>query len=278
MPESSIANEVTALIEQGKAALLQGDFYEARRHFRRVTELDPEYVDGWLGLADAVRPYRDKQSYLQRALELEPSNTVIQDKLDEVAQMIQAGQVLAPSQKQEATILANGDDDESDHPPSSDEDIFTVCYRHPDRETGLHCIQCGNPICAECAKPSVVGQLCPDCALERRPPNYQVEPKHLVIAGITGFVAAFLLSIPVVMFLRGFLFALLLSIFAGSFFSRLLVSLLDRFTQAKRGKSIRIAVGVGIGLGAAPLLLLSQSLSLLVFVVAFIVGAIAQLR
>ncbi len=39
-----------------------------------------------------------------------------------------------------------------------------VCYRHPDRITGLSCSRCGKPICVECSHDSAVGQLCPECA------------------------------------------------------------------------------------------------------------------
>jgi membrane associated rhomboid family serine protease len=43
-----------------------------------------------------------------------------------------------------------------------------TCYRHPDRETGLSCYECGRPICAECVRPSPVGLRCPDDAGQRR--------------------------------------------------------------------------------------------------------------
>jgi membrane associated rhomboid family serine protease len=36
------------------------------------------------------------------------------------------------------------------------------CYRHPDRETGLSCSECGRPICYECMTPAAVGLRCPD--------------------------------------------------------------------------------------------------------------------
>jgi membrane associated rhomboid family serine protease len=39
-----------------------------------------------------------------------------------------------------------------------------TCYRHPDRETGLSCSECGRPICAECATHAPVGLRCPDHA------------------------------------------------------------------------------------------------------------------
>ena len=43
-----------------------------------------------------------------------------------------------------------------------------TCYRHPDRETGLSCSECGRPICTECMTPAPVGLRCPDHAGTRR--------------------------------------------------------------------------------------------------------------
>src|SRR5271169_362485 len=36
------------------------------------------------------------------------------------------------------------------------------CYRHPDRETGLSCSECGRPICYECMTQAPVGLRCPE--------------------------------------------------------------------------------------------------------------------
>jgi membrane associated rhomboid family serine protease len=44
------------------------------------------------------------------------------------------------------------------------------CYRHPDRETGLSCSECGRPICADCATFAAVGIRCPEHAGVRRSP------------------------------------------------------------------------------------------------------------
>jgi len=38
----------------------------------------------------------------------------------------------------------------------------SYCYRHPDRETGLSCSECGRPICYECMTPAPVGLRCPE--------------------------------------------------------------------------------------------------------------------
>jgi membrane associated rhomboid family serine protease len=42
-----------------------------------------------------------------------------------------------------------------------------VCYRHPGRETGVSCSNCGRPICPECMTSTSVGMRCPECAGER---------------------------------------------------------------------------------------------------------------
>ncbi|OLZ61265.1 rhomboid family intramembrane serine protease [Streptomyces sp. IMTB 2501] len=38
-----------------------------------------------------------------------------------------------------------------------------VCYRHPDRETGVRCTRCERPICPECMVSASVGFQCPAC-------------------------------------------------------------------------------------------------------------------
>ena len=41
---------------------------------------------------------------------------------------------------------------------------MATCYRHPNRETGVSCSNCGNPICPDCMTATPVGMRCPDCA------------------------------------------------------------------------------------------------------------------
>jgi membrane associated rhomboid family serine protease len=42
-----------------------------------------------------------------------------------------------------------------------------VCYRHKNRETGVHCSNCGRPICPDCMTSTPVGMRCPECAPQR---------------------------------------------------------------------------------------------------------------
>lgn len=42
-----------------------------------------------------------------------------------------------------------------------------TCYRHPNRETGVSCSNCGRPICPECMTSTPVGMRCPECAKQR---------------------------------------------------------------------------------------------------------------
>jgi membrane associated rhomboid family serine protease len=51
------------------------------------------------------------------------------------------------------------------------------CYRHPDRETGLSCSECGRPICADCATFAPVGIRCPDHAGVRSSPATRIRPR-----------------------------------------------------------------------------------------------------
>ena len=42
-----------------------------------------------------------------------------------------------------------------------------TCYRHPSRETGVSCSNCGRPICPDCMTPTNVGMRCPECSRQR---------------------------------------------------------------------------------------------------------------
>lgn len=75
---------------------------------------------------------------------------------------------------------------------------MATCYRHPDRETGVSCSNCGRPICPDCMTPTSVGMRCPECAKQ----------KTKVTTGTAAFgragampVTSFLIGVNVVAYL-----------------------------------------------------------------------------
>jgi len=44
---------------------------------------------------------------------------------------------------------------------------MATCYRHPSRQTGVSCSNCGRSICPDCMTPTPVGMRCPECSRDR---------------------------------------------------------------------------------------------------------------
>lgn len=73
---------------------------------------------------------------------------------------------------------------------------MATCYRHPTRETGVGCSNCGRPICPDCMTPTPVGMRCPDCASDRtrvhrgpaRPSTEPVATIVLIALNVLAFV------------------------------------------------------------------------------------------
>ena len=76
------------------------------------------------------------------------------------------------------------------------------CYRHPNRETGLSCSECGRPICTECMTVAPVGLRCPDHAGGRTAPVSITRTVRGVKAGATqGIVTKTLIAVNVLIYL-----------------------------------------------------------------------------
>ncbi len=78
---------------------------------------------------------------------------------------------------------------------SSPEAVY--CIRHPQRETGLRCARCNDPICTQCMVQAAVGNLCPACVSFERNPLAQVQTPRMLTAVAAGLGAALVAGIVV---------------------------------------------------------------------------------
>jgi hypothetical protein len=198
-----------------------------------------------------VGDYEAARTALERAAALDPANVEAQDQLRDVRRRLG---VVA----REVAV-----------------DTVEYCYRHPETETGLHCVQCGRPICARCSNPAAVGQLCPECRRGRRAPNYQLSTPSLVKGGAVAFVVSAIVS-AFVAFIPFFFM-----LFVGPAIGELVMRVVDAATRNKRGRPMQIVVGVALVAGAAAAYVSGYalpSLSLLIYLVLAVGTASARLR
>lgn len=79
-----------------------------------------------------------------------------------------------------------------------------VCYRHPDRPTGLSCSRCGRSACPECLRPAAVGQHCVDClrndGIQQSTATTPRRRWSSAVAGDTPYVTYALIVINLIVF------------------------------------------------------------------------------
>ena len=106
---------------------------------------------------------------------------------------------------------------------------MAVCYRHPNRETGVSCSNCGKPICPDCMTATPVGMRCPDCSRQKTP----VRTMRNVHADPTATYA--LIGINVLMYLG--------TLFAGGNTSSVYIDLSLLGNASLNGQPIGVAHG-----------------------------------
>ena len=271
--------DIHQLVQEGRAAAIAGDTLAARAAFRRATELEPDNVEAWLGLSSAVPILAEKREYLQKALMLQPDNADAAASLRYVEQLLAQGIQLEPSRRRDERN-SSGDISPLLSAPETSTTATAVeyCYRHPDRETGLHCTQCGRPICSECATMTPVGQLCPDDRRARRPSNYKVSVGDVLVGGLVALFASAAVALVLSLFVGrlGF-FGLFIIFMVGPAIAEFIVRVVDRVTKLKRGRPMQITVGIAIAIGTLPFAIFG-GLLLLLYMVLAISTAVARLR
>jgi hypothetical protein len=237
------------LLQQGLTAARVGDLDDARRLLTQATEQMPDNVEAWLGLAGVVESLTEKQECFQKVLALDPDNGEAKAGLIRVEQKL-------GSQSTERS--ADGTPAISDEATDSQaESGVTVCYRHPQTETGLRCNRCNKPICPKCAHRTPVGFRCPDCIREQENKYYTGGNLDYVIAGVIAFPLS-LIGAALFTFILGRFgfFTLIIGFIAAPFAAGLIAETVRWAVGRRRSRYLRHIVAGALILATAPFLLL----------------------
>ncbi|HEX9923731.1 MAG TPA: tetratricopeptide repeat protein [Anaerolineae bacterium] len=239
----------TELLQQGLTAARVGDLDDARRLLTQATEQMPNNVEAWLGLAGVVEPLTEKQECFQKVLALDPDNGEAKAGLALVEQK------LAAQAAGRSTDGARTTSEEATGPQT--ESGVTVCYRHPQTETGLRCNRCNKPICPKCAHRTPVGFRCPDCIREQENKYYTGGNLDYVIAGVVAFPLSLIVAALLTFILGGFgFFTLIIGFIAAPFAAGIIAETVRWAVGRRRSRYLRHIVAGALILATAPFILL----------------------
>ena len=277
--------QVTELIQRGKAAARVGRLEEAREYLGRAIELSPEDVEAWLSLASVETERAGKLACFETVLKLEPDNVEARLGLEMLQQTAAADAAAdeAAGDELEAIIAeASQRLDEAVGPPPPGElsldDAVLYCANHPSVETMLRCNRCNKPICTRCAVQTPVGYRCRECVGQQQAVFYTGGAIDYVIAGaislVLGGIGSYLITL-----LGAWFFALILGPTVGIG----IAELVRLAVQRRRSKYLWIVVSGGIIVGALPALILAlfsiwSLITLGLFLMLAVGAAAARLR
>ncbi len=130
------------------------------------------------------------------------------------------------------------------------------CYRHPGVETSLRCYRCGNPICAQCARRTPTGYLCPDCVRgQQKTFDTALWYDYLlgfVVAAALGLVASLLVTL-----IGGIgIYGILIIIIGAPTVGMIIAEAVRIATRKHRSRPLFLTVAAGVVLGALPVILI----------------------
>jgi hypothetical protein len=248
---SETTPRIRSLLRQAQRVADAGKREAAVALYEKIIEEAPTTAAAWVGLAEAQPEKSQKQASFERALALDPQNKDAQRGLAILRGDIvpQPEVVVAPAApKVEETKTAVVDE------------FDLVCYRHPDRETGLRCYNCNKPICSECARKTPVGYLCPDCYREKEDLYFNAKPTDYLVAPAVALPLSLIAGYLVVNFGSSFgFFSIIIMIFLGGAIGGFIGRMAKRAIGQRRGRYLPPLVAAMVILGvlipAIPLLI-----------------------
>lgn len=98
-----------------------------------------------------------------------------------------------------------------------DSAVAEVCYRHPDRPTGVTCQRCDRLVCGQCAQQASVGVHCPECTRSNKQKVYTSR----TLPGSDVLVTKVLMGLNIVAFVVSLGFGATIQGAGGSFAAEL---------------------------------------------------------
>ena len=136
------------------------------------------------------------------------------------------------------------------------------CINHPNRETGLRCNRCGDPICVSCAVRTPVGYRCTECIRQQQAIFYTGLPVDYIIAAVVSpplaAAGAYVASL-----LGSSFFGLFLAFMIGSAAGALVSDIAWRAARRRRSRYLWAVVcgGMVVGTVAVALFLAGSTIT-----------------
>jgi hypothetical protein len=132
----------------------------------------------------------------------------------------------------------------------------TVCYNHPERETGLRCARCERYICPSCAVLTPTGYRCKECVKSGQKvfntAQWSDYPLAMIVGGVLALIGSFVAT------LLGFWI-----IFAAPVAGVIISEAVRRVIGKRRSPTLFKAAAAGVALGCLPLILYNLVIGLI---------------
>lgn len=245
------------LLRQADKNAAAGKRSAAVEQYEQILAESPKVDAAWSGLASVLNDETKKREAFEKALSINPENEAAAHGLA----ILRGEIVLEEDVVEEETAVEQPPTEDEVEPATTDDDLLLTCYRHSDRETGLRCYNCQNPICMECTRKTPVGYLCPDCYREKEDVFFNSKTMDYIIAPLIAFPLSLIIGFIAMNLRLGFFFIFFLIPIGGAIGGGI-GRLAKRAVGYRRGRylphTVAAMVILGILIPALPALLLGQ--------------------